>query len=101
MFIEIGMDFRVNMYRKHNADKTENPLIETENQLIGADKQLIQSKNKLIEKVNQLIDTMDGNTNTKENIRLLYEKLEDDQVFGRKDIKYNRLINKSCRKSDS
>ena len=29
---------------------------------------------------------MDGNANTKENIRLLYEKLEDDQVFGRKDI---------------
>ena len=29
---------------------------------------------------------MDGNTNTKVNIRLLYEKLEDDQVFGRKDI---------------
>ena len=92
-FIEIGMDFRVNLYRKHNTDKNENQLIGDENQLIGVDKQLIedgkqliQRKNKLIEKVNQLIDSMDGNANTKENIRLLYEKLEDDQVFGRKDI---------------
>ena len=61
-------------------------LIEAENQLIEDGKQLIQSKNQLIDKVNQLIDTMNGNANTKENIRLLYEKLEDDQVFGRKDI---------------
>jgi len=29
---------------------------------------------------------IDGNANTKENIRLLYEKSEDNQVFGRKDI---------------
>ena len=83
----------MNLYRKHNTDKNENQLIGDENQLIVVDKQLIedgnqliQSKNKLIEKVNQLIDMMDGNANTKENIRLLYEKLEDDQVFGRKDI---------------
>lgn len=85
-FIEIGMDFRVNLYRKHNTDKTEKQLIETDNQLIGKENQLIQGKNQLIEKVNQLIDSMDGNANTKENIRLLYEKLEDDQIFGRKEI---------------
>ena len=57
----------------------KNQLIETENQLIG-------DENQLIEKVNQLIGMINGNINTKENIRLLYEKLEDDQVFGRKDI---------------
>ncbi|MDD3052239.1 MAG: hypothetical protein PHR06_13980 [Candidatus Cloacimonetes bacterium] len=33
-----------------------------------------------------MIGMINGNINTKENIRLLYEKLEDDQVFGRKDI---------------
>jgi predicted HTH transcriptional regulator len=81
-FIEIGMDFRVNLYRKQDADKTDkqliknkNQLIEKENQLIRDGNQLIEKENQLIERGNQLIGAMDGNANTKENARLLLKRL--------------------------
>jgi predicted HTH transcriptional regulator len=54
-FIEIGMDFRVNLYRKQNAGK-------------------------------QLIYSIEGKTVTKENAWMVFEKLQNETVFGRTEI---------------
>lgn len=92
-FIEIGMDFRVNLYRKQTTDISEKQLIEDGKQLIEDGKQLIEgkkklieSKNQLIEKANQLIHQIEGKATTKDNAWLLFEKYGNDKTFGRKDI---------------
>lgn len=85
-FLEIGMDFRVNLFRMQIQDNIENQLIQDRNQLIESKNQLIEGRNQLIEKANQLIHEMGGKANTKENARLLFEKYGNDSVFGRKNI---------------
>jgi predicted HTH transcriptional regulator len=82
-FIEIGMDFRVNLYRKQNAEKQ---LIGDGKQLIGDGKQLIGDRKQLVEIQKQLIYSIEGKTVTKENAWMVFEKLQNETVFGRTEI---------------
>lgn len=82
-FIEIGMDFRVNLYRKQN---TEKQLIGDRKQLIGDEKQLVGDRKQLIEIQKQLIYSIEGKTVTKENAWVVFEKLQNETVFGRTEI---------------
>ncbi len=99
-FIEIGMDFRVNLYRKQAIEKiknhsiveedflyvNKNQLFGEENQLFGKKNQLFDSKNQLIEKQKQTIFTIKGNSVTKEKAWTVFEELQYGTVFGRAEI---------------
>ncbi len=105
--IEIGMDFRVNLYRKHAVDNIQSQLIREnsvqyytdnqlvgdekqlfgyENQLIGYENQLIGGKNQLIEKQKKIIYAIKGNSVTKEKAWTVFEELQYGTVFGRTEI---------------
>ena len=80
-FLETGMNFRVNMFRKQ-LPQNENMLIKEEKLLIGEENMLIENRNMLIEKENLLIK--DKNTPTKEDNLLI----EEENML----IKKNKLL---------
>jgi len=85
-FVEIGMDFRVNLYRKQTAESKENQLIKDKKQSIEWKNQSIEDKNQLIERQNQLIHFIDGNSSTKDKAWMVFEKMQNDVIFGRTEI---------------
>lgn len=85
-FIEIGMDFRVNLYRKQMVDSGKNQLIDDENQSFQGENQSFEDKNQSVEKQKQLIYSIDGNSGTKENAWMVFEKVRCDTIFGRIEV---------------
>lgn len=85
-FVEIGMDFRVNLYRKQMVDFGENQSIDKENQSFQDENQSLDNKNQSIENFKQLIYTIDGNSGSKENAWMIFENVHCDNIFGRIEI---------------
>jgi len=84
-FLEVGMSFRVNLFRAQSA-KAKKVLIDNEKVLIDNEKVLIDSEKVLIDNANLLIDKINTRIIIKENMKQLFKEYRNEQIFGRKEI---------------
>ena len=75
--------FTVVMPNLNYSVLADNMLIDPKKVAVDGEKVLIESKNLLIQ---DIIERLNMSVGTKEKIVVLYEKMEDDRIFGRKDI---------------
>lgn len=84
--LEIGMDFRVNLYRKQITDNPVKPMFGDVKPSLDGSKPMFDDEKPSFDEMKQRIFTIKGRKNTKENAWAIFEKMGIDLVFSRKDI---------------